>query len=122
MGIRKRLRRRGGSNAEDLGAEPEPDVGSGASDVRDRVLGRAEPAVREASFGTPGEMDDDGFSAPASYAQKAETERELLQSLEQRLRHARLVEDHNTVAATEAYIEDLSARIAHFERLALEDA
>jgi hypothetical protein len=66
-------------------------------------------------FGDPGQMDEDGFSAEHSYAEKAEIERDLLRTIETRLAAAKAALDLNTADAMAAYAEDIRTRIARFE-------
>jgi hypothetical protein len=77
-----------------------------------------EPAPAGANpFGDPGQMDEDGFSAEHSYAEKAEIERDLLRTIERRLAAAKAALDLNTADAMAAYAEDIRLRIARFETL-----
>jgi hypothetical protein len=67
------------------------------------------------AYGPVGLMDEDGFSAPYSYAEKAAIEREELAELERR---SSADGDYNTIVLAEAYADDLRARIVRFEALA----
>jgi hypothetical protein len=81
----------------------------------------AEPGVAEVNgacpFGPSGAMDDDGYSTPCSYAEKASIERTLLASLERRMTEARAADLHDVLVATSAYADDLRDRIARFDAL-----
>lgn len=76
-----------------------------------------EDATGANPFGDPGVMDEDGFSAELSYAEKAEVERRHLRTIEQRLAAAKAALDLNTADAMAAYAEDIRQRIARFEAL-----
>jgi hypothetical protein len=81
----------------------------------------AEPALAgghgACPFGPSGAMDDDGYSTPCSYAEKASIERTLLASLERRMAEARDADLHDVLVATSAYADDLRDRIARFDEL-----
>jgi hypothetical protein len=68
-------------------------------------------------YGPTGAMDDDGYSAPHSFAEKASIERTLLAALEQRMAEAIEADLYDVVVATSAYADDLRDRIARFDEL-----
>jgi hypothetical protein len=70
------------------------------------------------AFGPVGLMDEDGFSAPYSYAEKASIEREQLAEVERR---TSADFDYNTIVLAQAYADDLRTRIARFEALARDE-
>jgi hypothetical protein len=70
---------------------------------------------QQSAYGPVGLMDEDGFSAPYSYAEKASIEREQLAGLERR---SSADSDYNTIVLAQAYADDLRTRIARFEALA----
>jgi hypothetical protein len=66
-------------------------------------------------YGPVGLMDEDGFSAPYSYAEKASIEREQLAEVERRSAGD---SDYNSIVLAQAYADDLRIRIARFDALA----
>jgi hypothetical protein len=68
-------------------------------------------------FGPSGAMDDDGYSTPHSYGEKATIERTLLAALELRVVEATEANLYDLVLATNAYADDLRERIARFDEL-----
>ena len=73
-------------------------------------------------FGPAGEMDEDGYSEPHTYAEKAAIEREQLAALEQGIAEAQAAGTYDQVVSTRAYAEDVRARVQRFEALAAEEA
>ena len=63
-------------------------------------------------------MDEDGYSTPHSYAEKAAGERDLLTSFEARISEAAATGRYNEVVALTAYAGDLRDRVGRFEALA----
>jgi hypothetical protein len=74
-----------------------------------------DPQQQLSAYGPVGLMDEDGFSAPYSYAEKASIEREQLAEFESRTSADC---DYNTIVLAQAYADDLRTRIARFEALA----
>jgi hypothetical protein len=72
-------------------------------------------------FGPPAQMDEDGYSTPHTYAEKAAIERALLETLEQTIVAAHLADRYDVVVSTRAYAADVRARVARFEALASSD-
>jgi hypothetical protein len=68
-------------------------------------------------YGPSGAMDDDGYSTPHSYGEKATIERTLLAALELRMAEAIEANLYDVVVATSAYADDLRDRIARFDEL-----
>jgi hypothetical protein len=71
----------------------------------------------QSPYGPSGTMDDDGFSTPHSYGEKATIERTLLAALELRVVEATEANLYDVVVATNAYADDLRERIARFDEL-----
>jgi len=72
-------------------------------------------------FGPAGEMDEDGFSEPHTYAEKAAIEREQLELLERGIAEAQAAGQYDAVVSTRAYADDVRARVERFEALAAEE-
>jgi hypothetical protein len=72
-------------------------------------------------FGPAGPVDEDGYSTPHSYAEKAAGERDLLDSFEARISEAAASGRYNELVALTAYASDLRDRVERFEALARDD-
>jgi hypothetical protein len=77
--------------------------------------------LQATSFGPAGPVDEDGYSTPHSYAEKAAGERDLLASFEARISEAAASGRYNEVVALTAYASDLRDRVGRFEALANDD-
>lgn len=77
--------------------------------------------MSDQQFGPAGEMDEDGFSEPHTYAEKAAIEREQLAALEQGIAEAQAAGIYDQVVSTRAYADDVRARVERFEALAAEE-
>jgi hypothetical protein len=75
------------------------------------------PAGGPCPYGPSGAMDDDGYSTPHSYGEKATIERTLLAALELRVVEATEANLYDLALATNAYADDLRQRIARFDEL-----
>jgi hypothetical protein len=74
--------------------------------------------MTEHRFGPPAQMDEDGYSVPCTYAEKAAIERAELVGLELTIAAAHLADRYDVVVSTRAYAADVLARAERFEALA----
>jgi hypothetical protein len=74
--------------------------------------------MTEHRFGPPAQMDEDGYSAPCTYDEKAAIERAELEELEQTIAAAQLDDRYDVVVSTRAYAADVRERAERFEGLA----
>jgi hypothetical protein len=109
MGVLERLRGR---------SQPAPRVALVVAPAPAPVPDAAEQAPERNIFRPAGPVDEDGYSTPTSYAEKAARERDLLESFEARITKAAATGRYNEVVALTAYADDLRDRVARFEALA----
>ena len=76
--------------------------------------------MTEHRFGPPAHMDEDGYSTPCTYAEKAAIERAELAGLELTIAAAELADRYDVVVSTRAYAADVLARVERFEALAVQ--
>jgi hypothetical protein len=76
--------------------------------------------MTDQQFGPAGDMDEDGYSEPHTYAEKAAIEREQLEVLEQGIAEAQAAGQYDVIVSTRAYADDVRARVERFEALAAE--
>jgi hypothetical protein len=74
--------------------------------------------MTEHRFGPPAHMDEDGYSIPCTYAEKAAIERAELAGLELTIAAAELADRYDVVVSTRAYAADVRVRADLFEALA----
>jgi hypothetical protein len=72
-------------------------------------------------FGPIATMDEDGYSWPYTYAEKATIEQQHLAEIEQWIDETGSGERYNLAVAGETYCDDLRVRVERFEALAAKD-
>jgi hypothetical protein len=87
----------------------------------DRPTHDAGPLGPVCVFGPVAAMDEDGYSWPYTYAEKAMIEQQHLAEIEQRITEMGAGQGYNVAVAGETYCDDLRERVQRFEVLAAKD-